>query len=150
MIITRSSITGIGATSAEYVSYDNAYSGLSAEDVQAALDEIAGGVETYKQKDLTDNNTDYLILCDHTVFRASQLQYTLETSTTYQEGVFIAQHNGSTVELDHAFNFKDPEITGITFSSDLSGGNMRLVIVTLAVGENPKMMYRITNIRIPT
>jgi len=149
MIITRSSITGLGATSAKHVSYDNTISGLTGEDVQAALDEIASGVETYTQKDLTDNNTDHLIMGSQTAFRASLLQYTLETSNTFQEGVLTAQHNGSTVELDHAYNYKDPEITGITFTSDLSAGNIRLVIVTLAVGENPKMMYRITNIAIP-
>ena len=40
-------IKGSGASSASDVSYDNTSSGLTADDVQEAIDELASGVHTY-------------------------------------------------------------------------------------------------------
>jgi len=102
------------------------------------------------QQDLLDNNTDYIVVGDKTVVRKVVLDYSFELPIAGRAitGRFTFNHDGSNVDLENAYNFIKPLIDGVAFSGAIVGNEIRLVIVTNSIGENPTIRYRKTSIKV--
>lgn len=101
------------------------------------------------QVDLRDNNTEYVDLGAITDTREVVLDWTFEkpTAGTAMEGQFRIIQSGGTVNLDEFYSYVS-ELSSVTFSAGINAGRIRLVIVTAAVGENPKFRYKKETIRV--
>lgn len=106
--------------------------------------DISGGGTSF-QKDLTDNNSDWVVIGDKTTDKAILVDYSFQLPISGRQlaGQFMVHHDGTNVELDNAYNFLVPEVTGVTFAATIVGNDIRLTIVTASVGENPKMVYKL-------
>jgi len=100
------------------------------------------------QNNITDDTTENIIIGDITLHRAVYIKYTLEDTVNYQSGKISIVHNGSTVTLDNYFFGEADVIDGITFSSDISGDDIRLNITAASVGNDLKFRYKIDYITI--
>ena len=96
------------------------------------------------QQDLLDNNIDYIVVGTKTIDRKVILDYSFELPISGRSlvGQFTLVHNGVSVDVDNYYSFIEPEISGVTFGASIVGNEIRLVIVTNLVGENPKIRYR--------
>ena len=103
--------------------------------------------EVYR-RDLLDNNTDYLVVGDKTVDRMVLLEYSFELPIANRAhvGTLEFNHNGTSIVVVNEYTFLDPVIDGIEFGADFNGNQMRLVIVTSGLGENPTIKYRRSSI----
>lgn len=103
-----------------------------------AHDEIVYTVE------LSDNNTEYIVVGSLSTDRNIILEYSFELPIADDAitGRLYFITKGSTVELGHEYDFISPEITGVDYFRDINLDEIRLKIVTLAVGENPKFLYK--------
>lgn len=93
--------------------------------------------------DLLDNHTDYIVIGDTAIDRKIELDYCYEMPIADRAitGTFVFNHNGVTVDLSNDYSFIEPEPSGVEFSADISGTEIRLKIVTKDVGENPTIKY---------
>lgn len=87
-------IGGIAVPSADHVSYDNSVSGLSATDVQNALDEIVGDIPT-ALSELSDDSTHRLV----TDSEKAEWNATTPTDTTDDEPYVLRQGKGNQVDF---------------------------------------------------
>jgi len=93
-----------------------------------------------------DNATDYVVLGAVASIRTAIVEYVVELPVSHRTevGEVEISHDDSTATVvRHGYSFAEPEITGLTFSADISGGNLRLVFTKSAVGENPTLNYRV-------
>jgi len=100
----------------------------------------------FTRNDGFDNATDYVPLGDASVYQAVTVQYAvvLPVSGRTQIGTLSIVHDGAAAEvIGHAYSHEEPEIAGLDFDADVSGGAIRLVFTKSAVGENPTLFYRI-------
>lgn len=96
-----------------------------------------------EQKDLLDNNTDFVVVGDKTTDRVVILDYSFQLPIGGRElnGRIVLLHDGATAEIINNYSFIAPEITTVTFGAAISGNDLRLTIVTSGIGENPKLVY---------
>ncbi len=73
----------IGEAMAKYVSYDNTDSGLTADDVQAAIDELAPALTSFIKGSLT--NIDHLVVTDN----ENAITFECYTGTDDENGYYI-------------------------------------------------------------
>lgn len=98
-----------------------------------------------EQRDLLDNNTDFIVLGDVSEIRGVQMEWTLELpiSGRSMNGIFRIVHNGVDANLDNFYSYiGTDEIETITFGTQIVGSDLRLTIITSGIGENPKLRYR--------
>jgi len=103
--------------------------------------------KTFTRLDGVDNSTDYVVLGAAASYQAFIFDYAvvLPVSGKSHTGKIAVSHEGASPTIArHAFEYATTEISGLTFSSDLNGGNIRIVFTKTAVGENPTLFYRIT------
>ena len=114
--------------------------------------DFLGTLDPVVRVDLTDNNTEYIVVGDKTVDRMVVLDYSYEMPIGGRAitGKFIFNQDGSLVNLDNDYSFVPPKPSGVTFSADLSGNDIRLKVVTNSVGENPTLKYRRMSIGVVT
>ncbi len=116
----------------------NALSKKHADDLYEPLHPIV-------QVDLLDNNVEVIVVGDKTVDRRIELEYSYELPIGGKAitGRFIFNHDGSSVDLDNGYTFLDNSITKtVTFSASIVGDDIRLIVTTSSVGENPTIKYR--------
>ena len=96
------------------------------------------------RRDLTDNSVEYLVVGDITEDREIRIEYSLELPIGGRAltGVIVLNQDGSLVDLDNHYSFTDPEIETVEWDSDIVGNNVRLIITTTGIGENPVFIYR--------
>ena len=101
------------------------------------------GIENV-QVDLTDNNTEYIVVGDATVDKEIRMDYSFQLPIGKRSisGQFVFTIDGITVGLEHEYSFIPPEMKVVTYSASIVGTEVRLTIVTDNVGENPKLVYR--------
>lgn len=102
------------------------------------------------QVDLLDNNVEQIVVGDATVHRKVVLNYSFELPIGNRAltGWFVFNHNGTVVDLDNQYSYTEPEIEGVEFEADISGNDIRLIVTTNLVGENPKLRYRISTVKL--
>lgn len=102
------------------------------------------------RRDLLDNAVDYIVVGDKTVDRMVVLDYTFELPIADRAhvGTLTFNHNGVSVEVDNEYTYVPPVIAGIEFSADFNGNDIRLIITTSAIGENPTIKYRRNSISV--
>jgi hypothetical protein len=105
-----------------------------------------GGGETEYQADLLDNASDYVVVADASARKAVEVFYSFQLPVSGRQmvGKIRIQHDGVAADLIHDYDFQDAEITGVTFGAALVGMELRLTIVCAAVGENPKLRYKLS------
>lgn len=112
---------------------------------------VPGVGEAVQQHDLLDNDSTFVVVGDKTVDKVIRVHYSfqLPISGRQRNGTITISHDGSVVTYDEDYFYEEgDEILSITFSASLSGNDVRLNIVTSSVGENPKLMYRISKLGI--
>jgi len=106
---------------------------------------ITGAAGSLQQKDLLDNNSDYMVVGDKTLDKVVLVDYSfqLPISGRQRNGLLTLSHDGTvpTIDEDYYYEIGD-EIVSVTFGATISGNDLRVTIVTASVGENPKLVYR--------
>ena len=100
----------------------------------------------YTRNDGVDNATDYVALGAAADYQAFTVDYAivLPVSGRAQTGRIAIVHEAGAAEItEHAYQFKEPEITGLSFGANINAGAVRLEFTKAAVGENPTLYYRI-------
>lgn len=109
------------------------------------IDTALAGSGPTLQEDLTDNNSDYIVVGDKTVDKVVEVAYSFQMpiSGRQRNGTLTLSHDGTSATLDENY-FYEPgdEILSVTFGATISGDELRITIVTSGVGENPKLVYR--------
>lgn len=98
-----------------------------------------------EQHDLLDNDSTYIVVGNKTTDKVVEVEYSfqLTISGRQRNGLLTISHDGTTATIDEDYYYEDgDEILSVTFGATIVGDEIRLSIVTVAVGENPKMVYR--------
>lgn len=100
------------------------------------------------QRDLNDNATEYLVVGDKTVDRKIVLEYSFEMPIADRAhvGTLTLNHDGTGVVVDDFYTYVPPYIKGVSWGADFSGNNIRLIVITSGIGENPTIKYRRSSI----
>lgn len=107
----------------------------------------------FTRNDGADNATDYVVLGAAADYQAFTVDYAivLPVSGRAQTGRIAIVHEAGAAEVtEHAYQFKEPEITGLSFGADINAGAVRLEFIKAAVGENPTLYYRVDRVPVVT
>lgn len=130
------------AHDASAISYDNATSGLVADDVQEALDELASGTIGKTSITLTDNTTDQVVYSVSTaVSTVLKFSYSITRgSGNIETGNINIVTDGTNAAIAQGA-VSSLGTLGVTFTTDVSGGTVRLLSTTTSTGTNASMKY---------
>lgn len=102
--------------------------------------------QAWTRADGFDNATDRYPLGLAAAARGWRVEYLLElpVSGRAHSGTILVTHaGGAAVLADHGYAFDGAEIGGLTWTAELVGGAVNLVLQKVAVGENPTVYYRV-------
>ena len=104
--------------------------------------------DALRRRDINDNATEYIIVGSVPDDRQIDIEYTIDLPITNksQTGRIIIIQDSDGIDFDHHYSFASPEFDEVDFSSDISGTDIRLVIMCSGLGENPKFLYRLKSI----
>lgn len=103
----------------------------------------------FTQLDGFDNTVDAVILGSTASCRAFIVDYSvvLPVSGRSRTGRIDIAYNGTTTEItSDSYSFSGSDISGLTFSTDINTGNIRLVLTKTSVGEHPTLFYRFATV----
>ena len=105
--------------------------------------------KAYTRLDGFDNAVDTVILGQTVNCRAITVDYSvvLPVSGRTRTGTIEITYDGISTEISSdAYSFSGSDISGLTFSSDVNSGNIRLVFTKSSVGEHPTLFYRFATV----
>jgi hypothetical protein len=74
-------------------------------------------------------------------FDSIQISYSLKRASSYESGIIMLVSDGSTVAI--AQSFAGIGTSGVTFTADVSAGNIRLLSTTTSTGSNGAFKYKV-------
>jgi len=132
------------AHDASAISYSNATSGLAADEVQEAIDLLAAGTVGKTSVTLTDNTSNQVAysvaVATATVVR---LNYSIvRTASNIESGIIILVTDGTNASIAQGAAASLGTL-GVTFTTDVSGSNLRLLSTTTSTGSDATFKYSV-------
>jgi len=130
------------AHDASAISYSNTTSGLTADDVQEAIDELASGTVGKTSVTLTDNTSNQVVY-SASVAAATVLRFSYSVvrgAANIETGSINIVHDGTNAAIAQGA-VASLGTLGVTFTTDVSGGLIRLLSTTTSTGTNATMKY---------
>ena len=97
---------------------------------------------------LTDNATANITAFDKTTARGAVIDYVIIGASGMRQGVAKICFFSSTAHVSDNYIEGGAAIAGITLGADISSNNVRLNVTLASTGENLKMVYRISQIKL--
>ena len=137
-------VDAVDAHDASAISYSNGSSGLTAIEVQDAIDELAGATVGKESVTLTDNTTDQVVLAlAHATYSFIQFKYSLSRGAgNVETGLISVVHDGTNAAISQGA-IASLGTLGVTFTADISGTDVRLLSTTTSTGTAAAMKYSI-------
>lgn len=130
------------AHDASAISYVNTTSGLTADDVQEAIDELASGTVGKTSVTLTDNTSNQVVY-SASVAASTVLRFNYSVvrgAANIETGSINIVHDGTNAAIAQGA-VASLGTLGVTFTADVSGGLIRLLSTTTSTGSNATMKY---------
>jgi len=137
-------VDAIDAHDASAISYSNATSGLAADEVQEAIDLLAAGTVGKTSVTLTDNTSNQVAysvaVATATVVR---LNYSIvRMASNIESGIIILVTDGTNASIAQGAAASLGTL-GVTFTTDVSGSNLRLLSTTTSTGSDATFKYSV-------
>lgn len=99
-------------------------------------------VEALTSATCTDNTSNEVIASWAVAsFDSIQLSYSLKRASSRESGIIMLSSDGSTVAI--AQSFAGIGTSGVSFTADVSGGNIRLLATSTSTGSNGVLKYKV-------
>jgi hypothetical protein len=104
-------------------------------------------VMSYAQADCLDNATEVIGIGSATANELYEIMYAVELNVSGKKRLGkISLGYDSSIIFDDESYFQGVDISGLDIQPSFSGGNLRLEVTLLAVGENSKFRYSVRKI----
>jgi hypothetical protein len=134
--------TATGTPNSVAVFDENGYL-IGSSDINLDLLEYLIGTQAASSESVPDNATTAIDEFNATTYRTANVQYAVVRGTSLRAGMFIIATEGTEVRVA---DYAATEIgdTGVEFSSDLTGGNFRLLVTTSNQGVSATVYYKVS------
>lgn len=98
------------------------------------------------RRDLDATGIEYIVVGSISSDRQVTVEYSIELPASGRAitGTVILNQDGIDVDLNNMYSYTEPEIETVLLSADILGTNLRLIVETNGLGENPVMTYKRT------
>lgn len=116
-------------------------------------DQLYEPLQPFLQEDVGGTDSAAIVLGSASAYSSFKIDYVVEMLTSHhkEDGTICISHdNVASYLTSHEFNyFEATPISGITYGTTLTGGNVNWTIVTSGVSENLSFRYRVTRVPAP-
>ena len=134
--------TATGTPNSVAVFDENGYL-IGSSDINLDLLEYLIGTQAASSELVPDNATTSIDSFSATTYRTANVQYAVVRGASIRAGMFIITTEGTSVATaDYAAT--EIGTTGVDFSSDLTGGNFRLLVTTDSQGVGATVYYKVS------